>query len=240
MLPLLEKILTAKKPQTGLPQSLLDAYEAIGRADGFQIERTEKGIVFSGKTVKLALRVEFGNRWEFFNAITALRETPADIKVIATSSNVKAIKMEAIYTVLKKKLEEKGRWMLIDIEGKKPPMKLNFGNPKPQGRRTAAEGRKPLSPEDFSEAAGQRPSIQEHVQKEPSQVEQPLPNEPSSTKQEQPKKPLSFWEGIPFFGRKSSSGEPVKMKKSKNYGMQPADAKPRRKMIYGKRRKEQD
>ncbi len=223
MLPLLEKMLAAKKPETGLPQSLLDAYEAIGKADGFQIERTEKGIVFSGKTVKLALRVEFGNRWEFFNAITALREMQADIKVIATSSNVKAIKMEAVYTVLKKKLEEKGRWVIIDIEGKKPPMKLNFGNPKPQGRRGAPEGRKPLTQADFSEAAQQAPSHQ-HAQREPPQVEQPLPEEPSSNEPEQPKKPLSFWEGIPFFGRKSSSGEPVKMKKSKNYGMQPEDA----------------
>ncbi len=225
-------MLSAKKPEAGLPQSLLDAYEAIGRADGFQIERTEKGIVFTGKTVKLALRVEFGNRWEFFNAITALREMQADIKVIVTSSNVKAIKMEAVYTVLKKKLEEKGRWVIIDIEGKKPPMKLNFGNPKSEGRRAE------------SARSGERkkqscPPAQAAPKEQPAPQGQPIPEERAQEEPAQPKKPLSFWEGIPFFGRKSSSGEPVKMKKSKNYGMQPEDAKPRRKMIYGKRKKQQ-
>lgn len=234
MLPLLEKILSAKKPQAGLPQSLLDAYEAIGRADGFQIEKVEKGLIFTGKTVKLALRVEFGNRWEFFNAITALREMQADIKVIATSSHVKAIKMEAIYTVLKKKLEEKGRWVIIDIEGKKPPMKLNFGRPTPEGQispsHRAGESRRPSPPQEQA-------APKEH----PSQAEQPLPEEPSPAEPAQPKKPLSFLERLPFFGKSGKkSEEPVKMKKSKNYGMQPADAKPRRKMIYGKRRKQQD
>jgi hypothetical protein len=232
VLPLLEKILATKKPQTGLPQSLLDAYEAIGKADGFQIEKVEKGLIFIGKTVKVALRVEFGNSWEFFNVITALRETPADIKVIVTSSNVKSIKMEAVYTVLKKKLEEKGRWVIIDIEGKKPPMKLNFAPLDQEGQRPSrqrhSESRRPASSEAHA------------APRAPSPAEQPLQEEPSPNEPEQPKKPLSFWEGIPFFGRKSSSGEPVKMKKSKNYGMQPADAKPRRKMIYGKRKKQQD
>lgn len=230
MLPLLEKIIAVKKPAQGLPQSLLDAYEAIGKADGFQIEKAEKGLIFTGKTVKLALRVEFGNSWEFFNVITALRETPADIKVIVTSSNVKSIKMEAVYTVLKKKLEEKGRWVIIDIEGKKPPMKLNFARPKEAPSREAGESRRPSHP---AQAAPREPS---------PPAERPLPKEPTPAGTAHPKKPLSFLERLPFFGtsKRKQEEEPVKMKKTKNYGMQPADAKPRRKMIYGKRRKEQD
>lgn len=232
MLPLLEKIIAVKKPAQGLPQSLLDAYEAIGKADGFQMEKVEKGLVFTGKTVKLALKVEFGNSWEFFNDITALREMQADIKVIVTSSNVKSLKMEAIYTVLKKKLEEKGRWVIIDIEGKKPPMKLNFARPK-----EGAQGERRRSPPQQPREERQAPREESQPRQESAQETQYIEEKPA---QAQPKKPVSFWEGIPFFGRKSSSGEPVKMVKSKNYGMQPADAKPRRKKIYGKRRKEQD
>ncbi|MEM4272579.1 MAG: hypothetical protein QXH30_03225 [Candidatus Bilamarchaeaceae archaeon] len=179
MLPLLEKIIAVKKPAQGLPQSLLDAYEAIGKADGFQVEKVEKGLVFTGKTVKLALKVEFGNRWEFFNAITALREMQADIKVLVMSSNAKSISMEAVYTVLKKKLGEKGRWVIIDIEGKKPPMKLNFARPRPS----------------MPPAGGC-----------PARIRQ----------------------------------EARPMGKTKNYGMQPEGAKPRRKRIFGRRRKGQD
>lgn len=169
MLPLLEKILAVKKPVSGLPKSLITQYEALGVASAFRVEPIEKGLLFIGKTAKLALKVEFGNRWEFFNTITALRETDSDIKVLVTSSNSKAMNLETIYTVLKKKLEEKKRWALIDIEGKKEPMLLNFAH-------TRSE-----------------PSPRKHVEPE--------------------------------------------MKKSKNYGMQPVNAKPRRKKIYGKRRK---
>ena len=118
MLPLLEKIIAVKKPVSGLPKSLIAQYEALGTAAAFRVEPIEKGLLFMGKTAKVALKVEFGNRWEFFNTITELRETDADIKVLVTSSNSKAMKMETVYTVLKKKLEEKKRWVLIDIEGK--------------------------------------------------------------------------------------------------------------------------
>jgi len=175
VLPLLEKIIAVKKPKTGLPKSLLAQYESLGTALAFRVEPIEKGLIFIGKTVTLALKVEFGNRWEFFNTITALRETDADIRVLVTSSNSKAMQMETIYTVLKKKLEETGRWVLIDIEGKKDPMFLNF-------REKALE---------------------------PKPAKKPAPRKPA---------------------------EP-EMKKSKNYGMQPVNAKPRRKKIYGKRRK---
>lgn len=178
MLPLLEKLISAKKPVSGLPGSLLAQYKATGEADGYRVEPLEKGLLFLGKTSTVALKVEFGNRWEFFNTITALRETGADIKVLVKSSNSKSITMETIYTVLKKKLEEKNRWVLIDIEGKKEPMFLNF--------------------------------------REKSQ---------SRAKE---KKPPRKTEGRP------------KLKKTKNYGMQPANARPRRKKIYGKRKKKQD
>ncbi|MBD3397461.1 hypothetical protein GF412_00050, partial [Candidatus Micrarchaeota archaeon] len=126
MLPLLEKLIAVKKPVSGLPKSLIAQYEALGAAAAFRVEPLEKGLLFIGKTATVALKVEFGNSWEFFNTITALRETDADIKVLVTSSNSKAMKMETVYTVLKKKLEEKTRWVLIDIEGKKEPMFLNF------------------------------------------------------------------------------------------------------------------
>ena len=105
MLPLLEKLIAIKKPATGLPKSLLDNYGGVGTALAFRVEPIEKGLLFVGKTATVALKVEFGNRWEFFNTITALRETDADIKVLVTSSNSKAMQMETIYTVLKKKLE---------------------------------------------------------------------------------------------------------------------------------------
>ncbi|MBD3390066.1 hypothetical protein GF415_03895, partial [Candidatus Micrarchaeota archaeon] len=126
MLPLLEKLISVKKPVSGLPGSLLAQYKAIGEADGYRVEPLEKGLLFLGKTSRVALKVEFGNRWEFFNTITAMRETDSDIKVLVKSSNSKSITMETIYTVLKKKLEEETRWVLIDIEGKKEPMFLNF------------------------------------------------------------------------------------------------------------------
>lgn len=180
MLPLLQKIIAVKKPSSGLPKSLLAEYEAVGRALAFRVEPIEKGLLFIGKTATVALKVEFGNRWEFFNTITALRETDADIKVLVTSSNSKAMKMETIYTVLKKKLEEKGRWVLIDLEGKKEPMLLNFKE-------------KSSSPKPASKPVSKAPRTKEAIEPQ--------------------------------------------MKKSKNYGMQPVDAKPRRKKIYGKRRK---
>ncbi len=178
MLPLLEKLISVKKPVSGLPGSLLAQYKATGEADGYRVEPIEKGVLFIGKTAKVALKVEFGNRWEFFNTITALRETEADIKILVKSSNSRSITMETVYTVLKKKLEEKTRWVLIDIERKKEPMFLNF--------------------------------------REKSQ--------PAEKRKSAPGKP---------------GGKP-QMKKTKNYGMQPANARPRRKKIYGKRRKKQD
>ena len=178
MLPLLEKIIAVKKPVSGMPKSLLAQYEAIGAASAFRVEPIEKGLLFSGKTAKVALKIEFGNRWEFFNTITAMRETEADIRVLVTSSNSKSITMETIYTVLKKKLGEKSRWAIIDIEHKKEPMLLNF-----------------------------REAGREHSPREKKE------------------------------GR---SREEPEMKKTKNYGMQPTNARPRRKKIYGKRRKKQD
>gem|GEM_PF-3578681 len=196
MLPLLEKLIAVKKPVSGLPKSLLVQYEAIGTASTFRVEPIEKGLLFMGKTATVALKVEFGNRWEFFNTITALRETDADIKVLVTSSNSKAMSMETIYTVLKKKLEEKKRWVLIDLEGKKETMLLNFAH-----TRSESSSRKRPEPEIKVTSAGH------HSQN---------------------------WEDR---RKRRSTGPNLEMKKSKNYGMQPVNAKPRRKKIYGKRRK---
>lgn len=196
MLPLLEKIIAVKKPAAGLPKSLLAQYEAIGAAAAFRVEPLEKGLLFIGKTAKVALKVEFGNRWEFFNTITALRETDADIKMLVTSSNSKAMKMEAVYTVLKKKLEEKSRWVLIDIERKKEPMFLNF-----REKAGVPSSTSPARPSAPRQRAGPRATRSKHP--------------------------------------RSIRGEP-EMKKTKNYGMQPVNARPRRKKIYGKRKKKQD
>ena len=178
MLPLLEKLIAVPKPASGLPNSLFAQYEAIGSALAYRVLPIEKGLLFIGKTSRIALKVEFGNRWEFFNTITALREADADIKVLVTSSNSKAMSMETAYTVLKKKLEEKSRWVLVDIEGKKEPMFLNFRE-KSREPRAAAPRKKPAS----------KPKAE------------------------------------------------VELKKSKNYGMQPVNAPPRRKKIYGKRKR---
>ncbi len=180
MLPLLEKLLAIEKPKSGLPKSLFTKYREVGTVLKYEITTIEKGLLFSGRTSTIALKVEFGNRWEFFNTITALREMDADIKMLITSSNSKAMSMETIYTVLKKKLEEKGRWCIVDIERKKEPMFLNF------------------------------------KEKTPSHSEKP-----------------SFKNN----GVQNRSTSEPEMRKTKNYGMQPVNAPPRKKKIYGKRKK---
>ncbi len=234
MLPLLEKIIAVKKPVSGLPKSLLAQYEAIGTASTFRVEPIEKGLIFIGKTAKVALKVEFGNRWEFFNTITALRETDADIKVLVTSSNSKAMSLETVYTVLKKKLEEKKRWVLIDLEGKKETMLLNFSHSDMGARNTARP------PEARKRGAAKAPGPAHRPQEQQAPATQPQKPEETPA-QAQKKGPLSFLKRLPFIGSRAKGGEePVKMKKTKNYGMQPVNAKPRRKKIYGKRRKKQD
>jgi hypothetical protein len=292
MLPLLEKILSAKKPSSGLPGSLLAQYRALAESMGFKAENIEKGLLLTGKTVKLAIKVEFGNRWEFFNTITSLRETGADIKVLSTSSNSRAMPMETAYTVLKKKLGEKARWALLDIEGKKEPMFLNFSvsdlgkyAKKPYGARAAPPSRsgggarppslrpsRPRSSPSMGEpgpyphsgpheghsrrkgprkggagssggGAGSRPIAQEGT----ASRENPpaMGKESGESHDSRERKPgliqSVFDRARMTLSRYSVGGpKPVLLKKTKNYGLQPADAPPRRKKIYGKRKKKRD
>jgi hypothetical protein len=215
MLPLLEKLLGLKKPASGLPDSLLAQYRALAESMGFGTEPVEKGLLLRGKTVTLALKIEFGNRWDFFNTITSLRETESDIKILVTSSNSRAMPMETVYTVLKKKLGEKSRWVLLDIEGKKEPMFLNFSS-RDTGRAPSGAGAPPTSrvsrsPRTTSSADS----------RSPPRGSGPRPSSARRTSSRR---------------GKSASGKP-EMRKTKNYGMQPVDAPPRRKKIYGKRKR---
>lgn len=229
VLPLLERILAAKKPASGLPNSLLEEYRRLAEDAGFESEPLEKGLLLSGKTVKLVLRVEFGSRWDFFNTITFLRQKGADIKILVTSSNSRSMPMETAYTVLKKKLRETVRWVLLDIEGKKRPMFLNFsaqdlgpayfsagdfrrpsGSP-PQDTREAGSGGLGGEPQGFKGA--RMPRVGDGAQGD-------LESSPASASRR----------------RAGKTGEP-ELRKTKNYGLQPVDAPPRRKKIYGKRKR---
>lgn len=119
-------ILQIKKPEKDLLESLLSSYESLAKARGFEVKREGKTLFFKGERISAILRIEFGGRKDFFETITYMNSTPAEYKVLVVSSNARALPMEAVYTVLKKKLLVKERWMLIDIEGKKPPMTINW------------------------------------------------------------------------------------------------------------------
>jgi len=119
-------ILQIKKPEKDLLESLLSSYESLAKAKGFEVKKEGKTLFFKGERISAVLRIEFGGRKDFFETITYMNSTPAEYKVLVVSSNARALPMEAAYTVLKKKLLVKERWMLIDIEGKKPPMCINW------------------------------------------------------------------------------------------------------------------
>ena len=126
----LSEIAGVKKPVENLIPSLLNTYELIGLSKRFSVAgKSDRGITLQGKSITIAVRVEFGNTKDFFETLTYLNNLSVDYKVLVTSSNSRSLPMEAAYTVLKKKLQVKDRWMLIDIEGKKEPMKINYGNP---------------------------------------------------------------------------------------------------------------
>lgn len=119
-------MLQIKKPEKGLLESLLSSYESLAKAKGFEVKREGKTLFFKGEKISAVLCIEFGGRKDFFDTITYMNGTPAEYKVLVVSSNARALPMEAAYTVLKKKLLVKERWMLIDIEGKKQPMTINW------------------------------------------------------------------------------------------------------------------
>ena len=119
-------ILQIKKPEKDLLESLLSSYESLAKAKGFEVKRDGKTLFFKGERISAILRIEFGGRKDFFDTITSMNATPAEYKVLVVSSNARALPMEAAYTVLKKKLLVKERWMIIDIEGNKQPMCINW------------------------------------------------------------------------------------------------------------------
>lgn len=132
------EILQVKKPEKDLVESLLSAYESLAKARGFEVRREGKALFFKGERISALLRIEFGGRRDFFETITYMNAAPAEYKVLVASSNARALPMEAAYTVLKKKLLVKEKWMLVDIEGKKPPMFINWGGPFSGSRAPAA------------------------------------------------------------------------------------------------------
>jgi len=119
-------MLQIKKPEKDLVESLLSSYELLAKARGFEVRRDGKALFFKGERISAIVRIEFGGRKDFFDTITFMNSTPAEYKVLVVSSNARSLPMEAAYTVLKKKLLVKERWLLIDIEGKKPPMCINW------------------------------------------------------------------------------------------------------------------
>ncbi len=124
----LSEIASVKKPVENLIPSLLTTYELIGLSKRFTVSgKSDRGITLQGKNISIALRVEFGSKRDFFETLTYLNSTPANYKVLVVSSNSRSLPMEAAYTVLKKKLQVKDRWLLLDVEGKKEPMRINYG-----------------------------------------------------------------------------------------------------------------
>ncbi|MEW5996658.1 MAG: hypothetical protein AB1657_03620 [Candidatus Micrarchaeota archaeon] len=142
-------ILQVKKPEKDLLESLLSAYESLAKARGFEVQRDGRMLTVKGERISAILRIEFGGRRDFFETITYMNSTPAEYKILIVSSNARSLPMEAAYTVLKKKLLVKEKWMLIDIEGKKPAMFINWSLPVPGSRlpvssqRAGTEYRKP-------------------------------------------------------------------------------------------------
>lgn len=158
-------ILQIKKPEKDLLESLLSSYESLAKAKGFEVRREGKTLFFKGERISAILRIEFGGRKDFFDTITCMNTAPAEYKVLVVSSNARALPMEAAYTVLKKKLLVKERWMLIDIEGKKPPMTINWSlSPVDAGVTPVASGRPQMA------CGAQQPEA-------PQPVEKPAPAE---------------------------------------------------------------
>ncbi len=119
-------ILQVKKPESNLLESLLSSYESLAKARGFEVQRDGRTLTIKGEHISALLRIEFGGRRDFFETLTYMNSAPAEYKVLVVSSNSRSLPMEAAYTVLKKKLQVGSRWLLIDIEGKKPPMYINW------------------------------------------------------------------------------------------------------------------
>lgn len=153
-------ILQIKKPEKDLLESLLASYESIAKAKGFEVKREGKTLFFKGERISAVLRIEFGGRRDFFETITYMNSTPSEYKVLVVSSNARALPMEAAYTVLKKKLLVKERWMLIDIEGNKQPMYINWG-PSPVGA-----GVPPVAEGVLQPAPQARPKVEKQPPKE--------------------------------------------------------------------------
>ncbi|NYZ60117.1 hypothetical protein H0O01_00270 [Candidatus Micrarchaeota archaeon] len=205
-------ILQIKKPDKDLLESLLASYESLAKARGFEVKREGKTLFFKGERISAILRIEFGGRKDFFDTITYMNANPAEYKVLVVSSNARALPMEAAYTVLKKKLLVKERWMIIDIEGNKQPMYINWG-PSQENARVP-----PVPPSRHPAAGNQQsePEAESRPEAGPSVEVQPLERDPYREYAERAQR------------RESRRGKQVKRE--------------RKKMIYGApdERKEQD
>lgn len=205
-------MLQIKKPEKDLVESLLSSYESLAKSRGFEVKREGKTLFFRGERISAILRIEFGGRRDFFETITYMNSAPAEYKILVVSSNARALPMEAAYTVLKKKLRVKERWMLIDIEGRKPPMAINWSLP------PASAGAPPAA------RSFQRPSAFPKPETENRKPEAAAPDERRPPAETNP-----FWEYAEHAERRESRrGKGLKRE--------------RRKIIYGApgERKEQD
>ena len=160
-------ILQIKKPDKDLLESLLASYESLAKAKGFEVKREDKTLFFKGERISAILRIEFGGRKDFFDTITYMNATTAEYKVLVVSSNARALSMEAAYTVLKKKLLVKERWMLIDIEGVKEPMYINW-SPSPVGAAVPSAAERIPHPAPEAES---RPEAKPSVETQPKETD---------------------------------------------------------------------
>ncbi|MFA5412274.1 MAG: hypothetical protein WC350_02935 [Candidatus Micrarchaeia archaeon] len=154
-------ILQVKKPEKDLLESLLASYESAAKARGFEVQRDGRTLTIKGERISAILRIEFGGRHDFFETITQMNSAPAEYKILVVSSNARSLPMEAAYTVLKKKLLVKEKWMIIDIEGIKPPMYINWS-----GAVSAAPASQPSAPRSSDQYAGRPPRYESRRGKE--------------------------------------------------------------------------
>jgi hypothetical protein len=142
-----EEIMKVQKPEENLIESLLSAYKSIAEKKGFSVQEQEKMLFIEGERISILLRLEFGSRSDFFETLTYMNSHPAECKILVMSSNSRSLPMEAAYTVLKKKLGTKSKWLLVDIEGKKDPMRINWSPPPSQPRPAVSRRRTPSRPQ---------------------------------------------------------------------------------------------
>ena len=136
---LLEKLTAVEKPEGGLREGLLKAYFKLAKEEGY-VEEEGKGVALflAKKDEKIAIEIQFGNRYEIVEAIKRLYSSGADLSILATSSLVRTQRFDELGKLLLGSftLGEK-RFAFIDIE-KKRVLAINFEKAKSSAVKEAA------------------------------------------------------------------------------------------------------